>query len=1373
MSSDPDLARLRRVAMLKYLERQQAPRVAPIPGIALQPRGDAGPVPLSWAQQRLWFLHQLNPAASVAYHIPVGLRLLGRLDRPALKAAFKRIIERHEALRTAFKMVEGKAVQVIEAAEVSFHLHEHDLADLTPEEQQAAVSRLSEDIAARAFDFDGEPLMRVGLLRLDEEQHMLLVNQHHIASDGWSLGVLAQELIALYKAFSAGRPDPLPALPVQYADYVLWQRQWLQGEVLERQLAFWREHLRGAPVLIELPTDRQRPLEQSYAGGTICLQPAGELNTALRQFCHRQGVTVFMALLAAWAVLLSRLSGQDDIVVGTPVANRKRKEVEGLIGYFANTLALRVRLESDPTVSELMARIKTATLDAYTHQDLPFERVVEALQPPRSLSHNPLFQVMLVFNNTPNRGELRMPGLRLEPATLQESNTHFDLTLSLTDRGDMLYGWLTYASDLFDRATAERIAAQFQLVLAGLIADDRRPISRIPLLGPTEREQVLPRFNPPVPTRSTDGLIHLLFEKQVNAHPQAIAVQFEGRSLPYDELNRRANQVAHRLLQLGVRPDDRVALCVERSLEMIIGLLGILKAGAGYVPLDPASPPERLSYILEDSTPRALLTQSVLQKLLPAHGIAMVLLDGEDVELQAQPDGNPDATKSGLTPNHIAYVIYTSGTTGKPKGVIIEHRNVTHLLAVAEQRFAFGRDDVWPLFHSFAFDVSVWELWGALTFGGRLIVIPQSLARSPADFYALLCHERVTVLNQTPSAFRQLAAAAAESRERHCLRYIVFAGEALEMPTLRPWVARNPLDRTSLINMYGITEITVHATYRKLSQADIEAGTSVVGAAIPGLNIYLLDRHLQPVPVGVRGEIYVSGRGVARSYLNRPELTAERFLHDPFGADPAVRMYKSGDLGRWLPDGTIEYLGRNDTQIKLRGFRIEPGEIEARLLAHPQVREAVVVAREAAQGKRLIGYVTGTGEGDIEGRLRAHLEASLPDYMVPARIVVLESLPLTLNGKLDKRALPEPEWSGKEYVAPGTELEQQLAAIWQSVLEVPQVGVTDNFFELGGDSFEAVKVLSIIRARKLGRLSVSSLFSAATVRNLARRIEGEQASSPNIVHLKQGAGKPPIYCVPPFYGKVGGYVDLANGLPAGHAVIGLQARWLTDTQNLEESIEEIAAANARYIEENDPGVGCFIVGFSWGGIIAYEMARRLARTVPVHFVGMIDVHYFSADSEGSEHLTPQRRRDLQDRLLEWIGQSALKHLWTKLLERLTPQQLDVCLSFLEERMPLWRQRHEEIVESSEYIDIITANQALMSARYTLQPARIAIRSWVSELSVRNTSRLIDWQRYSPDVKQTVLSGLDHEELILSAILAQGLSREIELHTPSPLEKVQG
>ncbi|HEY6922355.1 MAG TPA: amino acid adenylation domain-containing protein, partial [Steroidobacteraceae bacterium] len=1081
MSSQPDLERLRRAAILKILEKQGAARVEG-PAYPLRPRDGAGPPPLSWSQQRLWFLHQLNPAASVAYHIPLALRLLGHLNTLALKKVFQSIFARHEVLRSSFTLVDGQPVQSIAPTQELFELREHDLTDLSEPVRAAEAHRLSAEVFRRPFDFDREPLIRAALLRLRASEHILLVNQHHIIADGWSLNVLANEIGTLYTAFCQGRPDPLPPLAVQYADYALWQQQWLRGGVLESQIDFWREHLRGAPTLIELPTDRPRPLEQSYAGGSVRLPLSAGLSQALESFSHRHGVTMFMSLLAAWAVLLSRLSGQNDVVIGTPVANRKLKELEPLVGYFANTLALRVRLEGDPDVSELMQRVRTRMLAAFTHSDLPFEKMVEAIQPPRSLSYSPLFQVMLVLNNTPREGELELPGLRVEPLELEEESTHFDLSLSLSARGDGLHGWLMYASDLFDPLTAERIASQFQLILSGMMADDRRRVSRLALLEGAERQRVLSDFNPPPRSFHPRGLAQLLFETRVAAQPGALAVQCEGRSLTYQELNDQANKVAHRLIGLGVRPDDTVALCVERSLELVVGVLGILKSGAAYVPLDPASPQERLAYIVEDSAPRALLSQRGLRDEFADAGIPRVLLDSTDPELMRQPVSNPDSTALGLGPHHLAYVIYTSGTTGRPKGVMIEHRNLTHLLAVAAEKFAFHPGDVWPLFHSFAFDMSVWELWGALAFGGRLIIIPLACARSPADFYALLCREKVTVLNQTPGAFRQLVAAEAESRAKHSLRYIVFGGEALEMATLRPWVSRNPLERTSLINMYGITEITVHATYQRLGQEDIDTNRSVVGSALPGLNIYLLDQHRQPVPVGVRGELYVGGEGVARGYLNRPELTAERFLPDPFAADEAVRMYKSGDVARWLADGRIEYLGRNDNQVKLRGFRIELGEIESCLLDHSDVREAVVVARDTAYGKRLVGYVTGSDRDDLELRLRAHLESHLPQYMVPARVMVLASLPLTLNGKLDRLALPEPQWSGKEYVAPSTDLERALAAIWRSVLGASQpVGVTDNFFELGGDSFGAVKVLALIRAQRLGTLSVSSLFSAGTV----------------------------------------------------------------------------------------------------------------------------------------------------------------------------------------------------------------------------------------------------------------------------------------------------
>ncbi|HEY6926868.1 MAG TPA: amino acid adenylation domain-containing protein [Steroidobacteraceae bacterium] len=1050
------------------------------------------PLPLSWSQHRLWFLDQLNPAASVAYHLPVVLRLQGRLDRVALREAFQRILDRHEVLRTSFQKDEqGRAVQEIAAVGLPFPLQEQDLRSWPEREREGQAKRIAQEEAQQPFEMTRAPLIRARLVCLAEDEHLLLVTQHHIVSDAWSLEVLSRELATLYSAFSAGRSDPLPALAVQYADYALWQRQYLRGEVLERQLSFWREHLKGAPPLIELPTDYPRPVQQSYRGATVALGLSAPVTKRLREFAQHHGVTLFMGLLAAWSVLLMRLSGQQDLVIGTPVANRRRQELEALSGFFVNTLALRIPLEGDPRVGPLLESVKKLTLEAYAHQDLPFEQVVEALQPPRGLSHNPLFQVMLALDNTSGTGELRLPGLQVSPVVAEDTTTHFDLSLSFTDRGDYLAGGLTYASDLFERRTAQRLVRQFETVLTGMMSDDRQRVSEIALLTEAERRRVLFWDHADRLPAATQELIHESFESQVIAHPQATAVRYHDQELTYDELNRWANRIAHRLVALGARPDDRVAVVLDRGPAMVAGLLGVLKSGSGYVPLDPAYPADRLSFFLKDSVPRVLVTTSSLQKRLRVSELPVLLLD--DILQPAGRDDNPDPAVLGVTARHLAYVIYTSGTTGRPKGVMVEHRNVTHLLSAARQRFDFGPLDTWSVFHSMAFDFSVWEIWGALAFGGRLVVVPVDCARSPTDFYELLCDEKVTILNQTPAAFSGLPPAQIRSVRQHSLRMIIFGGEALEFASLRPWVAGNPLEQTALINMYGITEITVHATHRKLAAADIEGhGGSVIGTALPGLRVYLLDEHLQPVPVGVRGELYISGHGVARGYLNRPELTHERFLSDPFGVEPDARMYRTGDVARWRADGDIEYLGRNDGQIKLRGFRIELGEIESRLLECAGVKEAVVIVRDDGQGeRRLVAYLTANGlELSVAG-LRNQLGRALPEYMLPGAFVILPALPLTPNGKVDRAALPAPDLRAvvaRVYEEPQGEIESEIASVWCELLGLDRVGRQDHFFELGGHSLLAVQLQARLRDPLGVEVPLQHIFLHPTVQSLADQV---------------------------------------------------------------------------------------------------------------------------------------------------------------------------------------------------------------------------------------------------------------------------------------------
>ncbi|HEX6096257.1 MAG TPA: non-ribosomal peptide synthase/polyketide synthase [Thermoanaerobaculia bacterium] len=1059
------------------------------------------PLPLSLSQQRLWFLHQLNDrhdrAASVAYHMPAAFRLRGNLNVPALQATLDRLVARHENLRTRFVAADGVPYQEIAAEDCGFALQLEDLRMLSVEDREAAVTRIAAEEAHAPFDLSAGPLIRGRLLTLAAGEHVLLITQHHIVSDGWSLSILVREVAALYTAFHRGETDALPPLAVQYADYAQWQRNWLRGEELTRQVEFWREQLTGAPALLELPLDHARPAVQSHAGGSVPLALSPELTAGLRALSQEHGVTLFMTLLSAWGVLLSRLSGQQDVVIGTPVANRQRHEVEGLIGFFVNTLAMRMRLDGEPTLAALLAQVKETTLAAFAHQELPFEQVVEAVQPQRSLSYSPVAQTALALNNTADYGgAMNLPELSLTPVEQALTTALYELSVHLSDTGEDLSGFLVYASDLFDRTTVERWAGHYVRLLEAMVADAAAGVGKLPLLSAPEREQLLAGFNAPEAAYPQDALIHELFERQAAARPDAVAVVFENQSLTYGELDARANRVARELLALGVQPDDRVAICVERSLEMIVGLLGILKAGGAYVPLDPAYPVERLRYMLDDSAPVALLTQSGLQGLVAELASHAPVVDISAAQFAQDRDASP----AGVTPGHLAYIIYTSGSTGAPKGVMVEHRNVVRLFTATEEWFHFDANDVWTMFHSYAFDFSVWEIWGALLYGGRLVVVPQETSRTPDEFYELVCSSGTTILNQTPSAFRQFIAAQRDSGAAHRLRHVIFGGEALEVATLEPWFERNGDRQPRLVNMYGITETTVHVTYRPLDRADTARGGSPIGCRIPDLAVYILDAHREPAPIGVAGELYIGGAGVARGYLNRPELTAERFLDDPFVARNGARMYKSGDLGRRLPDGSIDFIGRNDAQVKIRGFRIELGEIEAKLSQCAGVREAVVIAREDVAGdKRLVAYLVAEEDAMLQAAdLRAALLAELPEYMVPAAFVALDALPLTTNGKLDRKALPEPETAAltaREYEAPQGETEETLAAIWRELLRVERAGRQDQFFELGGHSLLAVQLISRIRATLGVDIALRDLFAQPDLQALAGAIERGKAST--------------------------------------------------------------------------------------------------------------------------------------------------------------------------------------------------------------------------------------------------------------------------------------
>jgi amino acid adenylation domain-containing protein len=900
---------------------------------------------LSFSQERLWFLEQLGLAGS-AYNMPVGIRLIGRLDISVLNAALSEVVRRHEAVRTRFETREGVGHQIVDPPWA---------VDLEARETEAeAVGDQIQAVASLPFDLGRDRLLRIELFRVGAQDHVLAMVMHHILSDGWSLGILLEEVVTLYLAYREGRASPLSPLPIQYADYAVWQREWLTGKILDVQLEYWRQQLSGAPAGLELPTDRPRPVAASFKGASFEFALPRELSSRLGELSRREGATMFMIMLAAFNIVLGRWSGQKDIVVGSPIANRTRAETEGLIGFFVNTLVMRTDLSGAPSFRELLGRVRTTALGAYAHQDLPFEKLVEELQPLRNLSSQPLFQVMFVLQNTSRPTVTQLPGIELRAVGGRRVTAKFDVTLQMQETPHGLRGEIEYATDLFDRSTIERLAGHLRILLEGIVADPDARISELSLLSDAERHRVVEEWNGTASDYASDRCIHELFGAQAMQTPDAIALVCGDHHLSYGDLDRRSNQLAQHLRGRGVRPETIVGLCVERSLEMMVGILGILKAGGAYLPLDPGYPSERLSYMMSDTRMSVVVTQGHVGERLGATGAELVLLDRDWRQIAVQPDSVPG---SAACPGNLAYIIYTSGSTGRPKGVMVTHGCVVRLLKATEAWFEFSSDDVWTLFHSYAFDFSVWEIWGAIAYGGRVVVVPWAISRAPDEFYALLCQEDVTVLNQTPSAFDGLSRAKLLENTPTALRVIVFGGEALSLVSLTPWFERRGDQCPRLVNMYGTTETTVHVTYRPLRTEDATlAADSVIGKPIPDLQIYILDDTLEPTPIGVPGELYVGGAGLARGYFACGGLTGERYVPSPFAA--GARLYRTGDIARRRVDGELEYLGRIDHQVKIRGFRIELGEVEAALLRQAAVSQAVVVARESeGRSMRLVAYI--------------------------------------------------------------------------------------------------------------------------------------------------------------------------------------------------------------------------------------------------------------------------------------------------------------------------------------------------------------------------------------------------------------------------------
>ncbi len=1054
-------------------------------------------IPLSFAQQRLWFLDQLEPGSPL-YNIPQVFRMRGTLHVDAIERALTEIVRRHEALRTTFPVRDSQPVQHI-APELRIPLARVDLTSIPDEELEEKTEQWGREEAARPFDLARGPLLRATLVRLRPDDHLLVLVMHHVIGDRWSMGVMADELTALYKAFLEGQPSPLGDLGAQYADFAIWQRQWLQGELLEKQLSYWKRQLAGAPAVLDLPTDRPRPAVQTYRGSTEKLLFSQELTEKLRTFSQSQGSTLFMTLLAGFQALLSRYSRQDDIVVGSPIANRNHADIEPLIGFFVNTLAFRTDLSGDPSLQELLARVKDTALGAYCHQDIPFEKLVEELQPERSLSHNPIFQVMFALQNAPLTA-LELPGLRLERVPVYTQTSLFDMAWYAIEVPEGLLLRAEYNTDLFDGSTISRALRHLRTLLEGAVASPERRLSELSLLDAEERRKILVEFNATAADYPAGLCIHDFFERRAELAPDAVALVCGSQRTTYRELNERANQIARYLVKQDAGPDVLVGIYIRRSADMLAGILGILKSGSAYVPLDPNYPRERIGYILEDAKAPVVLTEKSLLGDLPGGAMRFICLDSDWNEISRESSVN---LGHRATPDDLAYVLFTSGSTGRPKGVALEHRSAATFLHWAQSVFS-QQELAGVLFStSMCFDLSVFEMFVPWSAGGAVI-----LADNALHLPSLPARDQVTLINTVPSAMAELLRLDAVPSS---VKTVNLAGEALRDSLVEQIYARTRIER--VYNLYGPTEDTTYSTYTLVPRGQ----PVTIGKPLSNTQAYVLDAHHNNtqhslVPIGVPGELYLAGEGLARGYHGRPDLTAERFLANPFGA-AGTRMYRTGDLARWQTDGQLQYLGRIDHQVKLRGFRIELGEIEAALTRHPGIRQTIVMAREDTPGdQRLVAYVVlgsnisgahtldSNPAPDAE-QLRQHLKQSLPEFMIPAAFVVLDALPLTPNGKVNRKALPVPEYTrlaSEAYIAPRTPWEEKLAVIWSEVLRLPQIGVYDNFFALGGHSLLATQVISRIRQSASLELPLRALFESPTIAGLASRLEElrTQASEP-------------------------------------------------------------------------------------------------------------------------------------------------------------------------------------------------------------------------------------------------------------------------------------
>ncbi|MCZ8066315.1 MAG: amino acid adenylation domain-containing protein [Microcystis sp. LE17-20D] len=1340
----------RKPELLQFLQRaKQSKSNAHLP---IQPVARDGHLPLSFAQQRLWFLHYLSPD-SRSYNTLEILQIEGNLNLTVLEQSLGELINRHEIFRTTFPTVSGEPIQKI-ALPSRFQLKVDNYQDLDENEQSAKIQQVAELEAGQAFDLTVGPLIQFKLLQLSPQKSVLLLKMHHIIYDGWSFGILIRELSALYEAFLNNLSNPLPPLSIQYADFAVWQRQYLSGEVLDKQLKYWQEQLATVPPVLTLPTDRPRPAIQTFQGGVERFQLDQNVTQSLKKLGQDHGATLFMTLLAAFGVLLSRYSGQSDLLVGSPIANRNQAAIEPLIGFFANTLALRVNLSENPSFLELLKQVKQTTLEGYAHQDLPFEMLVEKLQPDRDLSRNPLVQVMFALQNI-SQDTWNLSGLSIESLSLSvEETVRFDLEVNCWQNLEGLVIDWTYSRDLFDTATIARMGEHFQNLLQAIILNPQAKVKEIPLLEPKEREQLLISWNNTKTDYSQEQCIHQLFEKQVEQTPDAIAVVFEEQSLTYSELNCRANQLAHYLQSLGVGPEVLVGISVERSLEMIVGLLGILKAGGAYVPLDPDYPTERLQFMLEDCEATVLLTQSNLKDKLPLDQVLQsdkVLYLDKDKFAQ-YPIYNPTVQNK---PNNLTYVIYTSGSTGQPKGVMIEHQSLVNLSLSWGKLFHVKPQSRLLQFGSFSFDLSIGEIATSLSHGACLYLAKKETLLPTQTLVDFLEMNKITHSFLSPSALSVLPQANLSHLEN-----MTVGGEACSINVIEKWA-----NQRRLFNCYGPTEATVTAT---LSLCQANGQKPNIGKPLDNIRVYILDENQQILPTGIPGELCIAGVCLARGYLNRPDLTAEKFIEvNLLGRNE--RIYKTGDLATWQTDGNIEYLGRIDNQVKIRGFRIELGEIEAVLSQCPDVQNTAVIVREDTPGdKRLVAYVVLTPNSQAtSGELRQFLAAQLPAYLVPNTFIILESLPLTPNGKCDRRSLPVPDDQARkniQKIAPRNLLESQLTQIWSEILGINNIGIQDNFFELGGHSLLAVSLINRIEQKLDKRLPLTSLFQNGTIASLAKLLAQETtqpASSPLIAIQSQG-NKTPFFAVHPIGGNVLCYADLARNLGTKQPFYGLQSLGLSELEKTVASIEEMAMIYIEAIQTVQASGPYYLGGWSMGGVIAFEIAQQLlTQGQEVALLALIDsyspslLNSVNREKHSANSLTEEFNEDINIaysfiRDLASIFNQEISFSGSELAHFTSDELLDKFITWSQETNLLPSDFGKQQIKN--WFKVFQINHQALSSYSPKTYLGRSVFLGAEDSSIKNPG----WHQVINDLQSQWISG-DHYGLIKNPVLAEKLN----------------